>query len=600
MNRTTIIGLVLCPLATSLVQAQQTTYSSSNITGQVVLTRVVNPRGLASALRANRPVVDFQAELEREMDQIFDTEVPRYLDRLHPLKTPEMFQGRSRYRPAVVAPRVQNIAVVPGLPVILTPGGFNGLTHLDQRNANNGNQLSVEPPNPSIAVANGYVLLGVNNAFQVYTTAGAPVLPKVLSSNELFGVSPAIDRTTNVRGVFPTDMRVFWDQTINRWFVVQRSLDNDAAGAPTGPSKIYMAVSQTSDPAGAYNIYVIDTTDRGNLFCPCLADYPILGADQYGFYISSNEYNSFSQGFINAQIHAISKADLGSGATTPTTARFILPMTTGYEFAIHPAYTPAGAAFFNGAEFLVSSQARASSDANLSVFSITNTASLGTANPNLTLTQIIVPTISYTAPDVATQKPGTLTYGSTLSPPGSLAFIDGGDTRIWSVTYAGGRLYATISSQLIDENNKQVIGGGFAIFSPTYRAGTLNASVLRQGYFSVAGNHLLRPAIAVNAQGRGAIAATLVGPDYFPSTAFLPIDTFSGPTSIRLAGAGAGPEDGFTGYAGGFGAGLARWGDYSTAVIASDGSFWMVAEYIPNLPRTQLANWGTYISRYVP
>ena len=104
----------------------------------------------------------------------------------------------------------------------------------------------------------------------------------------------------------------------------------------------------------------------------------------------------------------------------------------------------------------------------------------------------------------------------------------------------------------------------------------------------------------MNAQGRGAIAATLVGPDYFPSAAFLPIDTLTTASAIQIAGAGTAPEDGFTGYRSAPFPGIARWGDYSAAVVSTDGSIWMTAQYIPNLPRTPLANWGTFVMRYVP
>jgi hypothetical protein len=71
---------------------------------------------------------------------------------------------------------------------------------------------------------------------------------------------------------------------------------------------------------------------------------------------------------------------------------------------------------------------------------------------------------------------------------------------------------------------------------------------------------------------------------------------------IQLAAQGALPEDGFTGYQdflGNVARSTARWGDYSTAVVASDGSVWMATEYIPNSPRTEFANWGTYITRLV-
>jgi hypothetical protein len=98
---------------------------------------------------------------------------------------------------------------VPNLSVISVPGiGFDGMTHSDQRLANSGNQFSVEPPNPSIAVANGSILEGVNNAVRVFSTSGAP-LTATIASNQLFGLGPAIDRTRtpNVYGVFTADMR---------------------------------------------------------------------------------------------------------------------------------------------------------------------------------------------------------------------------------------------------------------------------------------------------------------------------------------------------------------------------------------------------------
>jgi hypothetical protein len=126
--------------------------------------------------------------------------------------------------------------------------------------------------------------------------------------------------------------------------------------------------------------------------------------------------------------------------------------------------------------------------------------------------------------------------------------------------------------------------------------------VVRQGYVLASNNNLLRPSIAVNAQGRGAIVFTLVGPDYFPSAAFVLIDTVSTGSTIQVSAPGAFPEDGFSGYpnAGFPEQGMARWGDYSTAVAASDGSIWTVAEYIANLPRTQLANWDTFIAQVQP
>src|ERR1043166_10113664 len=86
-----------------------------------------------------------------------------------------------------------------------TPRGFTGLTHLDQRNARNGNQFSTEPPDQALAVGNGLILEGVNSALNVYDTNGIQQLVRPLALSEFFGLPPGINRTTGVFGVFPGD-----------------------------------------------------------------------------------------------------------------------------------------------------------------------------------------------------------------------------------------------------------------------------------------------------------------------------------------------------------------------------------------------------------
>ena len=220
--------------------------------------------------------------------------------------------------------------------------------------------------------------------------------------------------------------------------------------------------SQTADPTGTYNIYTIDTTNAQNPGCPCVSDYPQIGSDQYGFYISANEFNTFFPSFVDATILAISKASLASGSITPPTFRFVIPFTSGYEFAIQPATTPPGASNLvasGGVEYFLSTQAQFSFDGNVALWAMSNTASMATANPNLLLNQILVPSLPYLSPDIAVQRPGPLPYASSLSPAGTLAFIDGSDQRVLSVTYAGGRLYATFASQVFDEDNHSLVGG---------------------------------------------------------------------------------------------------------------------------------------------
>ena len=81
-----------------------------------------------------------------------------------------------------------------------------------------------------------------------------------------------------------------------------------------------IAVSQTNDPTGLWNIYKIDTTDDGTLGtpshpnCPCLGDQPLIGADANGFYVTTNEFPLFLNGFNGAQVYALDKFALASGS----------------------------------------------------------------------------------------------------------------------------------------------------------------------------------------------------------------------------------------------------------------------------------------------
>jgi len=397
---------------------------------------------------------------------------------------------------------------------------------------------------------------------------------------------------------------------------VQRVQSNDSAGNLLPKSNLYIAVSQTGDPTALYNVYFVDTTDTTRIGCPCLADYPQIGADQYGVYISSNEYALDSGGNASpfstgATILAISKASLAASASSPTAYKFVITATSKFEFAIQPASTPAGGSYAlggGGIEYFMSTIS--TGDSNLSVWAMSNTCGLttgpGACGQVPALMRIVIPTLPYSIPPNAVQKPGPLPYGSTLIPPGLEAFIDSSDCRMLTVEYVGARLYASWVTVSTDTNGHFLAAAAYAIISPVSRGGGLTATTLAAGSLLVNNNHLLRPAIAVNPSGVGAIGFTLVGPDYFPSAAFVTIDahllalgTLSIGSAVELAASGSAPEDGFTGYPdiGIVRQGTARWGDYSTAVASADGSVWMVSEYIPNAPRTQFANWGTFLSQ---
>jgi len=127
----------------------------------------------------------------------------------------------------------------------------------------------------------------------------------------------------------------------------------------------------------------------------------------------------------------------------------------------------------------------------------------------------------------------------------------------------------------------------------------------------LANNNLAYPAIAIGTNGKGAIAFTVVGKDYYPSAGYALISADGSVGPIHIAAAGLGPDDGFTGY-NAFQYFRPRWGDYGAAV--TDGNnLWIASEYIGQTctltqyltgavgscggTRTSLANWYTRISK---
>jgi hypothetical protein len=166
------------------------------------------------------------------------------------------------------------------------------------------------------------------------------------------------------------------------------------------------------------------------------------------------------------------------------------------------------------------------------------------------------------------------------------------------VVNVGGVLYGGVNTTVLSSHGAAEVGIAYFVVGAFGTPGFLSAHILTQGYVAVDGENVLFPSIAVNKFGVGAMAFTLSGPDFFPSAAYVRFASGAPVGAIHISGAGAGPEDGFSGYKF-FGSptpGVARWGDYSAAVSA-DGAIWMGNEFIPGTPRTVNANWGTFLTR---
>ena len=525
---------------------------------------------------------------------------------------------------------------------------FEGLNFYQQRYARGGNQFSIEPPDQGLCVGNGFELEVVNDVVNIYNASGASVLPDntatnivsgfprnvnhAVDLNSFYGYPPAVNRSTGVQGPELTDPSCLYDAATQRWFMVVLTLDRNPNNSLNLVNHLDLAVSQTSDPTGSWNIYKIDVTNDGTNTGgqnpgPYLGDYPHMGADANGIYLTTNAYPWCCNGFAGAQIYALSKAQLAAGAANVTiqhidTSGLVnAPSETGSTqpgFTVWPAQSP-GTGSFNtgngGTEYFLSSNAADETQKPISgaagtrtstqlvVWTMTNTSSLNTASPAVSLSNQILPVGQYGVPPKQ-QQPGSGTAPGMNTPQGfclndtttaTIAGVgcwrllvaagptgevvsrpDSNDTRMQQVTWANGKLWGALDTTVNPDLGPARAGIEYFVVNPN--AGKID----NQGYLGAAGHDFTYPAIGVTASGRGVMAFTDTGDATFPSAAYAAIDAKAGVSAWNDVALGAAPDDGFTSYKAQVGnPPRTRWGDYGAAAVDGN-SIWIASEYIAN------------------
>ena len=467
--------------------------------------------------------------------------------------------------------------------------GFEGLTTVDTANTNG---FVTTPPDQGLCAGHGFVLEIINVSLVVFNDAGARISAPE-SNNAFFGADPS--------STFISDPRCYYDTATQRWFVSTTNVYNSANNYR---SNLFLAVSQTSDPRGAYYIYSIDTTDDGqdgtpsdpgcSTSAPCFGDQPTLGADANGVYLTANEFSLFSNTFNGSQIYAISKAALEAGTASSLVHIGDLPLAEGIAYSLQPASSPdLSTESGSGVEYFLSAlDFNGTLDNRIAVWAMANTKSLASSTPSATLTDVIIQSETYGLPPSSLQKAGPYPLGQSLGEPEE--FVDSGDDRMQNVVYASGHLWGGLNTIVSDGTNTNA---GIAYFDvePRISHGGVTAKLQGQSYVSVRGNSVIYPGIGVTEDGTVAAAFTVTGSSYFPSAAYAHL-TPAKATGVSIVAMGTAPQDDFSGYPEFGGAGVARWGDYSWGV--ADGSaLWLATEYIPGGidPVSYFTDFGTFV-----
>jgi hypothetical protein len=582
--------------------------------------------------------------------------------------------GKSKKHNGVVTPSVHGTPVVGSNATI----SFDGSNFFDQRTLNG---FSLEPPDQGLCVsraaaAGGRVLEVVNDVASIYDLSGTQLKKQTL--NSFFGY-PEL----RFGGPELIDPSCYHDDETGAWFVAVLAVDVDPATLDfTGANHVDVLVSNPSnhDPSTTpWKLYSIPTENNGTRGTPnhhcepypgppppyvtdpdaCIGDYPHIGADKWGFYVATNEYSFFGDQFTSAQIYALSKHALAANADSAAIPRVLFDDTRvdkehgggGAGFTVWPAVVP-GTAYEladDGTEFFLSSTAAAEtgnttgSSSTIGVWAITNTRSIDSGKPSLNLSSRSIASEPYGVPPLSDQPHSgqssgdDFPLGQCLNDTGCSTFLNGepdpfapevigrldsNDSRMQQVYYAAGKVWGALDTRANVDGQERAAIAWFVVSPVVIGNGQHvgpQTTVVRQGYLAAANNDVSYPALAVNAAGKGVMAFTLTGPDYYPSAADVRLDATGPHGPIAVPGPGVGLQDGFTEYK--YYAPVPpnireRWGDYGAA-DEDAGSIWTGSEfigqrctflqYVSSSPfgscggtRRAFGNWYTRISEVAP
>jgi Lamin Tail Domain len=436
------------------------------------------------------------------------------------------------------------------------------------------------PPDTQGAVGLDKVFTNTNTNYRVHNKAtGTPL--STVSSEAFWAASGGV-------GFF--DPRIVYDPYNQRWILV---IDSDAQAAN---SSISIAVSQTSDPQGSYNVYRFvvgcaagteDCADDGEW-----ADFPMLGFNKNWIAVSMNMFGITSNLFNNARVLVLDYPQARAG----TANAYLFSGDPDFfgdpiGFCNHPVET-----YDADETTLYFVKHQASADASYFVSALTGAPP---AQPALTFGGVkFRPGGAWTQPggDILPQT-CVGTVGVTC--PATLRGIDSGDAQVrgnavfrnGSIYYAqtvglpaGGLTHTAAQWTRLDTSGNFVEGG--RIEDPTATA-------------TNGGRWYAYPSIAVNRNGDVMVGFSEFESDDFADAGY----------AVRLGTDAAGTmrdpviyKEGEDYYSKAFTGTRNRWGDYSATRIDpfNDRDIWTVQEYagtrtVPNSSTTtNNSRWGTF------
>lgn len=458
--------------------------------------------------------------------------------------------------PASPTPEVLNSSPTPQAPVPTT-------SFL----AKDDNHLFI-PPDTMGAAGPNHLVVTLNGTFRIQTKTGT-VLSDV-SLNSFFSAGGITFTSTSF------DPKIAYDANSGRFIM------SAGADAESTSSAIVLAVSETSDPTGAWHIIKIDADSANTTW----ADYPCLGMNGTWIAITANMFNMSNQ-YVGPKMWVFDKSQALAGTFVETTFATGFDNTgIGSGFTLQPCLT-----FGSEPTLWIIDNSFASGSNNLARISrITGTATtpawsldpvrpLGGGPTNNGLSNI-------------------QDFGAPINPAqsGTTYTLDGGDARVLNAVF---RTSGTgVSSNAV--GLWFAYTAGMPNLAPVHdnanweHLNVTNGTVLNEGTITDVTLSYMYPTVAVTANGDMGIGFTGTSALTFPSAYY---------TNRPGTGTGAGvvqpvyeSKAGASSYVK-LGSGTSnRWGDYSMTMIdPSDGLVWTVQEFAYGTN-----TWGTWWAKFDP
>ncbi|HEX8917119.1 MAG TPA: hypothetical protein VF898_01325, partial [Chloroflexota bacterium] len=430
-----------------------------------------------------------------------------------------------------------------------------GVSFAGVGNGDYGFSPNAAPPDTNLAVGTTQVIQWVNESFAVFDKSSGALVYGPAAGNTLWHV-PALAGTgcyVNNDG----DPIVQYDKAAGRWVMTQFSVSS--------PSTYHylqcVAVSQTSDATGAYNLYEFD---YGTTQFP---DYPKLGVWPDAYYIS---YNIFSNGssFAGAKVCAFDRAAMLAGSTA---TQQCFQLGTSYGGLLPSDLDGSNPPPAGSPNFFLNF---GSNSLNLWKFHVdwANTANTTLVGP------VNMPVAAFTP---------ACNGGTCIPQPSKSQKLDSlADRLMYRLAYRNiGNHEALVVNHSVTAPSGQAGIRWYEIRNP---GGT--PTINQQGTYAPDSNYRWMGSIAMDQMGDIAVGYSVSSNSLYPSIRYTgrlasdAANVMQAETTIEMGGGSQ------TGH-------LSRWGDYSSISIdpVDDCTFWYTTEYLKS---SGSFNWSTWIASF--